>query len=196
MGCSSLRQRNLSTRGHFKHMKTRFITGIFLSLATCLLFVNSSQAQQARTGTHLNSKAQPSEVLLLEVPDEVENIRQMLLSGRKNEALLAAESYIEKVERLSLRHETLPRYYAWNACCTVLTSLQRVEEAIAACSSAMGFEPGKWSALNNRGTAKFVGGRIAEALSDYQAALLMVDESNERVRATIEHNISLAMQQQ
>jgi len=50
--------------------------------------------------------------------------------------------------------------------------------------------------LNNRGTAKFVGGRIAEALSDYQAALLMVDESNERVRATIEHNISLAMQQQ
>ena len=87
MGCSSLRQRNLSTRGHFKHMKTRFITDIFLSLATCLLFVNSSQAQQTRTGTHLNSKAQPSESTVLEVPDEVENIRQMLLSGRKNDAL-------------------------------------------------------------------------------------------------------------
>ncbi len=177
-------------------MKTRLITGIFLTLATWLLLLSSTQAQQARTGTHLNSKAQPSDILMLEVPDEVEKIRQMILSGRKNDALDVAESYIEKVERLSLRHEKLPKYYAWNAYCTVLTSLQRVEEAIAACSSAMAFEPGKWSALNNRGTAKFVGGRTQEALSDYQAALMMVDESNERVRATIEHNISLAKQRQ
>ena len=67
----------------------------------------------------------------------------------------------------------------------MLTSLQRVEEAIAACSSAMGFEPRKWSALNNRGTAKFVAGRIEEALSDYQAALLWWMKSNGE-RGTIE----------
>ena len=85
-------------------MKTRFITGIFLSLATCLLFVNSSQAQQARTGTHLNSKALAfGGTGCLEVPDEVERYStDAYWSGRKDEALqLAAESYIEKVERVT-----------------------------------------------------------------------------------------------
>jgi Flp pilus assembly protein TadD len=73
----------------------------------------------------------------------------------------------------------------------VLTSLQRVEDAIAACSTAMALEPGKWSAVNNRGTAKFVGGRWNEALADYNSALGMVDVENEAARDTIEHNIAL-----
>jgi len=45
--------------------------------------------------------------------------------------------------------------------------------------------------MNNRGTAKYVGGLLDEALTDYQAALSMVDEKNSRVRDTIMHNISL-----
>ena len=168
--------------------------GIAIFTTAVLAGLHAAQpalAQPTRTGTNLNSKAIPSEVLMLQVPDEVETIRQYLNDGRKNDALRAAQAYIEEVERLSLRHESERKYYAWNAYCTVLTSLQRVEDAIAACTTAMAFEPGKWSAVNNRGTAKFVGGRLEEALSDYRAAMALVADDNVQVRETINHNISL-----
>lgn len=177
-------------------MKNRVFYYFVLLLSTCSLFVSSVQAQSSRTGTNLNSKAIPSDVLMLHEPDEVERIRKILVDGRKLDALVASEEYIVKVERTSLRHEKLPRYYAWNAYCTVLTSLNMVEEAIAACTTAMEHEPGKWSAVNNRGTAKLVGGRLLDAMADYEAALSMVDEANVSVRETIQHNISLAQQRQ
>ncbi len=172
-------------------MKIRFLTVIAVGLCTGLLVAQPLQAQTARTGTNLKSKAIPSDVLMLQEPDEVETIRQYLNDGRKADALRHAEAYLEEVDRVALKHETERYYYAWNAYCTVLTSLQRVDDAIAACSTAMTFEPGKWSAVNNRGTAKFVGGRYDEALMDYQAALMLADQDNTQVRATIQHNISL-----
>jgi len=177
-------------------MKTRSAYYILILLSSWVLLVNSLQAQQSRTGTHLNSKALPSEILALEVPNEVERIRQLILDGRKDDALKLAEAYIDKVDRVTLPHETMPKYFAWNAYCTVLTSLHKVEEAIAACSMAMAFEPRKWSAVNNRGTAKFVAGQYEAALADYQVALSMVDEANIWARGTIEHNIDLAMASQ
>lgn len=161
------------------------------ALGMWLLCTQILQAQPARTGTNLNSKAIPSDVLMLHEPDEVATIRQYLNDGRKADALKHAEAYLQEVERVALRHETERQYYAWNAYCTVLTSLQRVEDAIAACSTAMAYEPGKWSAVNNRGTAKFVGGRYEEALVDYQAALRLADQDNVQVRETIQHNINL-----
>ena len=172
------------------------IHAMLLTLCAGAIYHASAVAQPARTGTHFNSKAIPSEVLMLQSPDEVGRIRQLLNDGRKNDALEAAESYLRQVERLALRDETETRYYAWNAYCTVLTSLQRVDEAIAACSTAMAFAPEKWSAVNNRGTAKLVGGRLQEALADYQAAMSLAGEDNQSVRRTIEHNISLVQQRQ
>lgn len=154
------------------------------------------QAQPSRTGTNLNAKAIPSEVLVLREPDEVERIRRLMQDGRKAAALEAAEAYVAEVEHNALRQETLTRYYAWNAYCTVLTSVHRIDEAIAACSTAMAYEPAKWSAVNNRGTAKLVGGRLQEALADYNAALDMVEQANTAVRSTIEHNIALAHERQ
>jgi hypothetical protein len=50
--------------------------------------------------------------------------------------------------------------------------------------------------VNNRGTAKFVGGMLQDALADYRAAMTMVDEDNRKARETIEHNIALAQQSQ
>lgn len=172
-------------------MQSRYLKTTIIVLASAALFASSLQAQTRRTGTNLNSKAIPSQVLVLQEPDEVESIRQQLIDGKKNDALMAAEAYIRKVDRTALRHETLEKYYAWNAYCTVLTSLQRVEEAIAACTTAMDYEPGKWSAVNNRGTAKFVGGMLDEALADYQTAMALAGEENNAVRETIQHNISL-----
>lgn len=171
-------------------MKNSRIALIIPAFAACAL-LQPALAQPARTGTNLNSKAIPSEVLMLTEPDEVATIRQYLNDGKKADALRAAEAYVDEVERLSLRHESERKYYAWNAYCTVLTSLQRVEDAIAACSTAMAFEPGKWSAVNNRGTAKFVGGMYEEALVDYQAAMTLVAEENRPARETIQHNINL-----
>ena len=172
-------------------MKTRYLIILISNLAGILL-LQPLQAQPTRTGTNLNSKAIPSDVLMLQAPDEVERIRQLLVDGKKNDALDAAQAYLDEVERTAYKqHEATRKYYAWNAYCTVLTSLQRVEDAIAACSTAMAFEPGKWSAVNNRGTAKFVGGRLDEALADYQAALMMVEDNDHRVRETILHNIAL-----
>ena len=172
-------------------MKNRLLSLTLAGLCAGLLVTQSLQAQTARTGTNLRSKAIPSDVLMLHEPDEVETIRQYLNDGRKADALRQAEAYLEEVDRVALKHETERYYYAWNAYCTVLTSLQRVEDAIAACSTAMAFEPGKWSAVNNRGTAKFVGGRYDEALMDYQAALMLADQDNTQVHETIRHNISL-----
>jgi len=172
-------------------MRTPTVPEIVITFVITSLLASAAIAQPSRTGTNLNAKAIPSEVLMLQQPDEVERIRQLMMVGRKSDARIAAEEYIEKVERNALRQEKQTRYYAWNAYCTVLTSLQRVEDAIAACSTAMALEPGKWSAVNNRGTAKFVGGRWNEALADYNSALGMVDVENEAARDTIEHNIAL-----
>jgi tetratricopeptide (TPR) repeat protein len=173
-------------------MKNRTFYTLAAVLGLWASNIHVLQAEPVRTGTNLNSKAIPSQILTLQKPDEVESIRQLLLDGRKNEALAAAEDYLEKVNRTALPHERLPRYYAWNAYCTVLTSLHQVEEAIAACSTAMAIDSDKWSAVNNRGTAKLIGGMLQDALADYQAAMTLVDEDNRRVLETIEHNIALA----
>jgi len=177
-------------------MKNRIFFTLASVFSLCVLNIHALQAEQVRTGTNLNSKSIPSQILMLQKPDEVETIRQLLIDGKKNAALAAAEDYLEKVDKTTLRHEKLPRYYAWNAYCTVLTSLNKVEEAIAACSTAMAIDPDKWSAVNNRGTAKFIGGMLQDALADYQAAMTMVEEDNRNVRETIEHNIALAQQSQ
>ena len=177
-------------------MKKNIIFTLVSVLGMWTIAIHGLQAEPVRTGSQLKSKSITSQVLTLKEPDEVESIRNLLISGKKNEALAAAEVYLEKVDRTALHHERLPRYYAWNAYCTVLTSLQRVDEAIAACSTAMAIDPGKWSAVNNRGTAKFVGGMLRDALADYQIALTLVDEGNTKVLETIEHNIALVGQRQ
>ncbi len=172
-------------------MKNRIIHSF--SIMLCLVLANSAlQAQQARTGTNLKSKSMPYTTLHLNEPDEVSRIRELMVQGKKGEALSAAENYIKKVERLLLPGETIQKYYAYNAYCTVLTSHGRIEEAVNSCSAAMEQEPLKWSAVNNRGTAKLVGGEVEEALSDYRTALSLVEDGNASAQDTILHNITLA----
>ena len=172
---------------------------IFYIAAITLSFLFSSfelQAQPTRAGTHLNSKSIQSSVLQLVEPDEVGRIRQLMVDGKKSDALIASERYVEEVERTLLPHESLKKYYAYNAYCTVLTSHGRVDEAISACSTAMELEPAKWSAVNNRGTANLVGGRVEDALEDYNSALTLVEDGNASAQDTILHNIMLAEERQ
>ena len=163
-----------------------------LTLLTILALTSVElNAQPTRAGTNLNAKSITSTVLQLHGSDEVNRIRQLLVDGRKNDALEAAENYIEEVELTVLPHEKQRQYYAWNAYCTVLISHNRVEDAISACSRAMELQPERWPAVNNRGTAYFVGRMWDEALSDYQTALGLIGEGQDNVRETIEFNIGL-----
>jgi tetratricopeptide (TPR) repeat protein len=181
---------------YFNKSIINFVRKITLILIGIVFLNTNAQAQPTRTGTNLNSKAMPSTILMLQAPDEVETMRQLLTLGKKNDALIAAENYLDKIKRTTLPHQSKKKYYAWNAYCTVLTSLGRVEEAVAACSIAMEFESEKWSAINNRGTAYFVGHKWLEAMLDYQAALTLVGDDNNSVRETIQHNILLTEQRQ
>ena len=177
-------------------MKGRIYFTLASVLGVLAVSINIIQAQPSRTGTNLNSKAIPLQILKLREADEVGRIRQLLKDGKKDDALIASSNYLLEVDRNTLRHESLSKYYAWNAYCTVLTSLKRVDEAISACTTAMAIEPNKWSAVNNRGTAKHIGGMLQDALTDYNEALSMVDEANRGARETIQHNISLSLQRQ
>jgi tetratricopeptide (TPR) repeat protein len=177
----------MNNRNFYQKIKTALKSTSMMLVSIVLLNVDV-QAQPTRTGTNLNSKAISSSTLMLQVPDEVEAMRTLLKEGKKNDALIAAEKYLDKIERTTLLHQSRKKYYAWNAYCTVLTSL-------AACSLAMEYEPEKWSAVNNRGTAHFVGRRWEDALSDYRTALILVSGNN-RDRRTIEHNIMLVEERQ
>ena len=185
----------MNNRNFYQKFK-KVLKSTSLMLVGIVLFNVDVQAQPTRTGTNLNSKAISSSILILHAPDEVETMRVLLTEGKKNDALIAAEKYLVEIERTTLPHQSRKKYYAWNAYCTVLTSLGRVDDAIAACSLAMEYEPEKWSAVNNRGTAHFVGRRWQEAMSDYRTALVLVSEENNQDRQTIEHNIMLVEQRQ
>ena len=185
----------MNNRNFYQKFK-KVLKSTSLMLVGIVLFNVDVQAQSTRTGTNLNSKAISSSILILHAPDEVETMRVLLTEGKKNDALIAAEKYLVEIERTTLPHQSRKKYYAWNAYCTVLTSLGRVDDAIEACSLAMEYEPEKWSAVNNRGTAHFVGRRWQEAMSDYRTALVLVSEKNNQDRQTIEHNIMLVEQRQ
>lgn len=166
------------------------LTGLFF-----LLFSTGEQAlgQSSRTGSLTGADSSPLHVLQLNMPDEVETIRKLLQQGHKQDALRLAEKYITKLENTRSREEKLPRYYAYNALCTVLTSLGRLDEAIERCTEAMGFAR-KWSAANNRGTAKLLAGRYDEALADYELALSLAPLGHEGIIDTIMHNIFLTQE--
>ncbi len=137
-------------------------------------------------------------VLQLNESSVLDDIQKLLNDGKSEEAVDLARRNLESFDR-TLRvapDERLPaRYFALNALCVALTQHGDSDEAIQACSQAISILPQRWSAINNRGTAKYVAGRYGEALSDYRLAL-RVAPPEENIVATIEHNIDLTVQRQ
>lgn len=166
--------------------KIIFLTGLIFSFYSSFVM-----AEATRAGSHLESNSIPSYVVQMNTLDEVDRIRQLLTAGENRQALKAALDYIEKVEKITLVHETSRRYYAYNALCSAHTSVGETEAAIAACDTAMSLEPTKWSAVNNRGTANLIAGKLTQALEDYQLALMKAPKGNVAIAETIEHNIHL-----
>lgn len=161
-----------------------FVSGTFVFVVS-----NVALAQVNRTGSHLNSNTVTSVIVQLNDPSEVKHIRELLDAGRDEKALEAARTYVEQTN--TALYETLARYYAYNALCTVLTSVGQLTQAIENCTIAMPLAPDKWSAVNNRGTAKLLAGMYTEALEDYRLALSLIPSGEKGVIGNIQHNISL-----
>lgn len=148
--------------------------------------------QPARTGTYLDTRALQREIEVFSPADIIERIRSLLAAGDKAQALQLALQHVQEVQGGSSPQDSLRRYYAYNSLCTVYASLGDSAAAISACNSAINAEPGRWSAHNNRGTARLLAGDYAAALADYQAAAQLAPANDAGIQATLEHNIALA----
>jgi hypothetical protein len=188
---STLACANLNRDSVMKYCKGAYQLPVMLLLLWPIIDIH---AQTSRTGTYLNSKAMPSVTEHYVGSDEINTIRGLVDAGQNEAALVAVQKHITELEEISLKHETSARYYAYNAMCTVMTSLGRSGEAVTPCTTAMHLEPTRWSAVNNRGTAHLVAGNEAAALEDYARAMQLAPEGSAAIASTIEHNINLARQ--
>ena len=147
----------------------------------------------AQTGSHIKEgggKA-PQMVVWFNEPREITDIRLLLQEGKTQLAVEKARTFVAGLRNVAgLEAESL-RYFGLSALCSALTSSGELEVAIKACSDAIDIYPTRWQALNNRGVAYYVSGRLDLSLQDYHQALSHAQDS-EPVSELIQHNITLA----
>jgi Flp pilus assembly protein TadD len=147
----------------------------------------------AQTGTRIRDgggKA-PEIVVWFNEPSEVTDIRLLLQQGRKQLAVEKARAYVTDIENLPGGEAQVRLYFGLSALCSALTSTGEWQEAIDACTRAIGLFPSRWQAFNNRGVAHYMSGQFDKAMQDYRQALSLVQDS-EPIVDLIEHNIGLA----
>lgn len=162
--------------------------GVGVSLLTF-----SAYAQPALTGTRIESAGSTSslKVIQFEEPEEFIQIRRLLSEDNVAAALELATAYAARVEKNS---KDIPsRYFARNALCVVYTHSREDAMAEQECTRAVELMPGHWSALNNRGTARYLAGNMAGARQDYQRALELPGNKKD-VKELLEHNLALVGQ--
>jgi len=181
-------------------MRLRKLSPSIIGLSLLLsVGVVSAADRQAQTGTHLDSRVARPVSLQLNDTSVIDEVQRLIEEGRSADAVTLARRHVESFERtrhISFRESMPARYFALNALCVALTSNGDADAAADACSEAIELLPNRWTAINNRGTARYVGGRYGEALSDYRRALRVAPADESAVVETIEHNISLAVQRQ
>jgi Flp pilus assembly protein TadD len=160
-----------------------------------LLFVSANYYQVAAqsTGTRIKKvdSAYAESVVWFSQPREISDIRLLLQNGEKERAIKKAREYVASLEHVGGVEAEQRLYYGLNALCAALTSKGKVDEAIDSCSRAIKLDSTRWQALNNRGTAYYISGKIDLALKDYRAALKQV-QGSETLPDFIQHNIRLA----
>ena len=180
-------------------MMTR-ILNLICSTLLCALMIHAPAASQsdAQTGSRLESRTTRPMVLQLNESSVLDEIQRLLNDGDTAGAVELARDNLESFDhtlRVDLDERLPARYFALNALCVALTAHGEPEAAEDVCTEAIGILPQRWSAINNRGTARYVAGRYGEALADYRLALRVAPQ-DENTIATIEHNIELAVQRQ
>jgi tetratricopeptide (TPR) repeat protein len=161
------------------------------SIILAVLLVCTASLAAQTTGTRLGGYNQKSQVVWLNTPREIHDIRKLLQQGQTSQAVAKAREYVASLQHFQDAEGRVLRYFALNAFCAALTKAGELPQAIATCSAAIDLIPARWQALNNRGTAYFVSGDYTQALQDYRRAL---SSQNEAGAATeiIQSNIRLA----
>ena len=171
-----------------------------VSLSVIAAFICSPVVAQPgdQTGTRVDSHATRPMVLQLNESSVLDEIQRLMNNGDTEAAVELAQRNLASFDntvRLAPDERLPARYFALNALCVALTTHGEPDAAADACTEAIGILPQRWSAINNRGTARYTAGRYGEALSDYRLAL-RVAPPDDNIVATIEHNIELTIARQ
>jgi tetratricopeptide (TPR) repeat protein len=171
-----------------------------VSLLVLAAFIHTPVVAQpgGQTGTRVDSHTARPMVLQLNESSVLDEIQRLINEGDTAGAVELARRNLASFDHTVRVNpdENLPaRYFALNALCVALTRHGEPDEAAEACTEAIGLLPQRWSAINNRGTARYTAGRFGEALSDYRLAL-RVAPREPNITATIEHNINLTIARQ
>ena len=173
-----------------------------LTVLTAAVFIAQPAAlasdQDAQTGSHLPTRTARPVILQINQTTTFDEVLRLLEHGRTEEAVSLARRYVNSFDgslRISTREALPARYFALNALCVALTQHGEADAAADACSDAIRLLPERWSAINNRGTARYIGDRFGEALADYRLALRVAPPDPDII-ATIEHNIDLTIARQ
>ncbi|MCP5146074.1 MAG: tetratricopeptide repeat protein [Gammaproteobacteria bacterium] len=172
-------------------MKKMLIFPLMLAAVSVLI---TSTVAQAQTGTRVGGMSTRQDVIWFSEPSEIAQIRHLMQVGKGEEAVRTARNFVERLRNMNPPDALVQRYFALTALCSALTQTQELEEAIANCTDAVELFPSRWQALNNRGTAHYVGGNYAAALADYQRAYELEKDNASQARQMIQHNIDLATQ--
>lgn len=170
----------------------------FTGLGFAMAAAAAPAEQDPQTGTRLESRGARPVSLQINETSTIAEIERLLAAGETDRAVALANRYVDSFDRtlhVSFEEVLPARYFALNALCVALTQSGQGDEAADACSEAIEILPQRWTAINNRGTARFVAARYGEALADYRLAL-RVAPPDPAIEATIEHNIALAVRQQ
>ncbi len=126
--------------------------------------------------------------------ETLKSIRRMINEGKTEDAVRESQKFLSRLINNSRSGRTSSyEYDAYNALCISLTSNKQYKDAIEACNTAIEMAPGRWQALNSRGSAHYKNGQYAEALNDYNNALVRAP-SADRIRKIIEHNIEISQE--
>ena len=162
------------------------------AIAVLLTFACPANVVQAQTGSHIkdNTVKTPETVVWFSEPREITEIRLLLQQGQKQEAVKKARGFLQKLRGVGGSEAQVRRYYGLSALCSALTMSGELDEAIESCNKAVQLYPNRWQALNNRGVAYYMSGKLELAEQDYNQALTTV-QSSEPLTALVQHNMDL-----
>ncbi len=162
-------------------------TGLAVVLAASTFAAGDVLAQA--TGSRVGGSSAPMNSVQVADHDEISRIQVLLSNGHANEAVDLARDYIFGLEAAQFA-EVNVHYNAINAYCAALSATGAYEDALGACDTAIGLLPGRWEAINTRGSAHYSAGQFGKAATDYRAALSVAPGGN--VSQLLLNNIRIA----
>ncbi len=158
--------------------------------ALSVLAIGPAAWAQGSTGTRLAKPSEhPVNIIRLQPPSEIAEIRRLVIAGETDRAVELAEWLLASDPAPDIQ------YFGLNALCTTYSSARQLEKAMEFCNNALKIRPNYWMALNSRGTIYYQMGQMANALADYEASLSALNSKSSEA-AIVRHNIALTKARQ